>query len=110
MDSGGSIKSPSQPALEILSDQLVDHFASPRMVVFVIPDRRSRDTPDVAVAAIFSPAGFIGLHGGAGANFCFEGTEQRLCILLDPVQEFHQFSKAHFQTVPSPPPRPQVAS
>src|SRR6266567_5615132 len=81
MNIGSGIKITAQHALEIFSDQLLDHFSSPRMVVFVIPDRWGRNAPDGAVDAIFAPTGFIGLHCRAGADLCFEATEHRLRML-----------------------------
>src|SRR5436309_1896644 len=102
MDIVPGIKIAPQHPLEILSDQLLDHFASPRMVVFVIPDRRSRDTPDVAVEAIFSPAGFIGLHRRTGADLRFEITEDWLRILSDPMHQFHQFPKTDLKSMQIP--------
>jgi hypothetical protein len=59
MDVVPGIKIAAQHALEVLPNQLFDHFSAARMVVFVIPDARSRDAPDVAVDAVFSPPRFI---------------------------------------------------
>src|SRR5438270_6790874 len=94
MDVVSRIKIAAQHPLDVLPDQLLDDFSSPPMVVFVIADTRGRDAPDVAVAAIFSPAGFIGLYRRTSANLCFETGENRLRILSDPMQQFHQLPQA----------------
>ncbi|HEY6407333.1 MAG TPA: hypothetical protein VIY29_07695, partial [Ktedonobacteraceae bacterium] len=59
MDIVSPVEITAQHAREVLSDQLLDHFPTPRMMVFVIADRGSGDAPDVAVEAVFSPSGFI---------------------------------------------------
>src|SRR5271157_6237582 len=99
MDVVSSIKIAAQHPLEVLPDQLLDDFSSPRMVVFVIADARGRDAPDVAVDAIFSPAGFIGLDRRTGAHLRFETIENWLRILSDPMQQFHQFPQADLKAV-----------
>src|SRR5260221_12550649 len=86
-------------ALKLLPYQVSDRFPAARMVIFVVADRGSGDAPDVAVAAIFSPAGFICLHRWAGADLCFETREHRLRILCDAMQQFHQFPETDLKAM-----------
>src|SRR5881275_2216555 len=88
------IKIAAQHPAEVLPDQLLDDFSSPRMVVFVIAETRGRDAPDVAVDTIFSPAGFISLDRRTRAHLRFESMQHGLRILSDPMQQFPQFPQA----------------
>src|SRR5205807_9037587 len=85
-----SIKITAQHALIVLPNELLDHFPATRMMVFVITNAGGGKAPDVAIAAIFSPSGFIRLHRWTGTDGDFEAIEDGLCILLDAVQEFCQ--------------------
>src|SRR5260370_42301224 len=97
MDIVSGIKIAAQHALEVLPDQLLDHLSAPRMVIFIIPDCRCGDAPDISVDAIFSPAGFIRLHRSAGSDCCLEGSEHGLRILRDPMQQFPELPKTHLK-------------
>ncbi len=98
------IKIAAQHPLEVFPDQVFNDFSSPPMVIFVIADGRRADAPradapDVAILTLLSPSRFIGLHHRTGTDFCFETVEQWLCILLDPMQQFHQFSETDLKAV-----------
>src|SRR5579875_2803409 len=93
------IKIASQHALEVLSNHLLDDLSASRVVVFVVADRRCADTPDVAILAILSPSGFIGLHCGATANACFQAVELWLGKGFDAVEQVHQFPQADLEAM-----------
>src|SRR5436305_14232287 len=88
MDVVPGVEITAQHALEVLPDQLLDHFATARMVVFVIADVRSGNASNIAVEAIFSPSGFIGLHRRAGSDPRFETARDGLRMLPDAMQQF----------------------
>src|SRR5260370_40314947 len=99
MDIVSGIKIAAQHALEVLPDQLLDHLSAPRMVIFIIPDCRCGDAPDISVDAIFSPDGFIRLHRTAGAECWLEVSEHGLRILRHPIQQVHELPKTHLKAV-----------
>src|SRR5258707_5749435 len=94
MDVVAGIKITAQDSAEVLSDQLLDHFSRPRVMVLRIANDGSGDAPDVAIAAIFSPPRFIGLHGGTRANLRFERIELGLHLCFHPMQQFHNLPTA----------------
>src|ERR1700693_4162017 len=102
MDVVPRVEIAAQHALKLLPDQVLDHFSPPRMMVFVIPDRRSGDAPHVYGEAVFSPTRFICLHRWAGADLGLEATEHRLRIFADPMQQFHQFPETDLKAVQIP--------
>ncbi len=89
----------AQDSLEIFSHQVFDDFSSSQRVVFVVPDARSGDAPDIAVDAAFAPTGFIRLHGFAGTDLCLEIREHWLCIFSDPMEQFHRFPRTYLKAV-----------
>src|SRR5260370_39249146 len=102
MDVVPGIKIAAQYSLEVLPDQLLDDFSGPRMMVFVIADGGSGDAPDIPIAALFSPSGFIFLHRRAGADLCCEGVEHGLDVLLHSMQQFHEIPQTDGHTVQMP--------
>ena len=68
---GGEEVSAQHP-LEAFTEQVLDHLTASGVMVLVVAQLRRTHTPDVAIAAIFSPPRFIGLHGWAGANLLLE--------------------------------------
>src|SRR5512135_422649 len=84
----------SKHTLKVLADQGFDHLPPTRMMVLIIANAGSRDAPDVAISAIFSPSRFISLHGWAGADLPCECIKLRLHLFFDPMQELDDFSTA----------------
>src|ERR1017187_2659668 len=99
MDVVPSIEIASEYSLVVCTNQVFDDCSCAGVMIFIIPDRWGTHTPDVAVDPIFSPPGLICLDGWTGTDFGFEVGEDRLCIRLDPMQEFHQFSHTHLHAV-----------
>src|SRR5438105_11584243 len=97
-----SIKITAQHALIVLPNELLDHFPATRMMVFVIANPGGGNAPDVAIAAIFSPSGFIGLHRWTRTDCGFEAIEHGLCIVLDAMQEFCHLPDTDLKAVQSP--------
>lgn len=69
------------------------------MVVFVIPDGRGGNTPDVSVQAIFSPARLIGLHRWTRTEGGLEIIEHRLGMRDEAVEDLNDLSNAHLNPV-----------
>src|SRR5947209_26227 len=94
MDVVARIKIAAEHTVEVLTDQLLDHFTSTRMMVLVIANAGSGDAPDVAISAIFSPSCFICLDGWTSADLRFECIELGLHLLLEPVEHLNDLSTA----------------
>src|SRR6266480_487306 len=92
MDVVGRIKIAAQHAFIRLSNQGFDHVTASRVVVLIITDRWGTHGPDVAILAVFSPSGFVGLDGWTGLHLVFEGFHHRLHMLGYPVEHLHQFT------------------
>src|SRR5512135_2299900 len=99
MDVVTGVEITSQDSLVVYTNQLFDHFSGAGVMIFIIPDRRGADTPDIAVAPILSPAGLICLDGWTGTDFPLETLKHWLRIRGDPMQEFHQFSQTDWHAV-----------
>jgi hypothetical protein len=56
MDVVAGVKIAAQDSLELVADQLLDHFPSAGVMVLVVAHRGSAHTPDVSIEAIFSPS------------------------------------------------------
>src|SRR5690348_15613477 len=82
----------AQSPLEVFPNQRFDHFSRPRAVVLVEADGWGVHTPDVAIEAIFSPSGFIGLHSRAGSDLCFEVIEHGLGMGHEAVEHLDNLS------------------
>src|SRR5258708_6515385 len=99
MDVISSVEVRTQDSAKLISDQFFDHFPRTAVMVFIIAKRGSRDAPDVAIASIFAPSCFIGLHRWAGTDLRFEPIEHWLGMLSDTVEHFHQFPQADLESV-----------
>ena len=75
-----------------LTIQALDDFPTTRMIVLIIADARRRDSPDVAIRAIFTPARLIGLYGWTGADLPFEGIEVWLHVGFEAVEQLHNLA------------------
>src|SRR5258708_18832258 len=64
----------AEHAAVVLAAQLFDHFPFSRMMLLNIADVRRGGTPDVAIAAIFSPLRLIGLPRRTAAHLPFVRT------------------------------------
>src|SRR6266487_2030453 len=74
MDVVGRIKIAAQHALIRLSHQGFDHVTASRVVVLIITDRWGTHGPDVAILAVFSPSGFVGLMAGLACTWCLRAS------------------------------------
>src|SRR5258708_38085146 len=92
----------AQPALIVLPNGLLPPSAATRMMVFVRANHGGGNAPDVAIAAIFSPSGFIRLHRWTRTDCGFEAIEHGLCIFLDAMQEFCQLPDTDLKPVQGP--------
>src|SRR5947209_20301603 len=96
------IKITAQHALIVGPNELLDHFPATRMMVFVIANPGGGNAPDGAIAAIFSPAGFIRLHRWTGTDGGFEAIEHGLGRVLDAMQEFCQLPATSLKPMQGP--------
>ncbi len=94
MDGVARIKIAAEHTVEVLTDHLLDHFPSTRMMVLVIANAGSGDAPDGAIRAIFSPSCFICLDGWTRADLRFECIELGLHLLLESVEQLNDLSTA----------------
>jgi hypothetical protein len=99
MDVVSGIGIAAQHSLERTSKELLDHFPSPRVMIFVIADARCRDAPDIAMLTVLPPSRFIGLHGGAGLDGRFQSVKRWLGELLDAVEQLHQFPQTEHEAM-----------
>src|SRR5437588_12771771 len=91
----------AEHAAVVLADQLFDHFPFSRMMVLKIAAVGRGDTPDVAIAAVFSPPRLLGLRRWTGADLPSERSQLGLHLCCTPMQPLHNLPTAH----PDPPRR-----
>src|SRR5579885_14946 len=77
-------------------------------MILVVAQRWSRRTPEVAILAIFSPPGFVRLHGGAGSNLPFDRFQDRLGMLDHAVQQLHDLPRTDLASIEDEQQRPNV--
>ena len=89
----------AQDPLEAFAHQVLDDLTASGVMVLVIAHPRRIHTPDVAILAIFAPAGLIGLHGRAGANLLLEGGHRWVQLGLGPMQQFDDLPTADLEAM-----------
>ena len=94
MDVVAGIKVTAEHTPKVIPDQARDDFSCPRVMVLIIADAGSGDTPDVAIGAIFSPPRLIGLDRRTGADLHFECIQLGLHLVFESVEQFHNLSAA----------------
>lgn len=99
MDIVARVKIAAQHALELVADHLFDHFSRTGVMVFIVAHGGRTHAPDRAVRAIFAPARFIGLHGGARTDRAFEIIQDGLGMLPHSVQDLHNLANAHLKAM-----------
>src|SRR5260370_15526105 len=82
----------AEHAAVVLADQLFDHFPFSRMMVLKIADVRRGGTPDVAIAAIFSPPRLIGLPRWARDGLRFAPSQAGPRLAFEPVHLLHNLA------------------
>src|SRR2546421_1405711 len=88
------IKVTAEHSAKVRPDQALDDFPTTGMMVLIIANAGRADTPDVAIAAIFSPPRLIGLHRRTGADLPFERLEVGLHLFFESMEQLHNLSNA----------------
>src|SRR5260221_6583683 len=95
----GGVEVRAQHSLEVTAQQRLDHLVPSRVMILVIAHRWGTRTPDVAVLAVFSPAGLIGLHRRTGSDRRFEPGQSWLQLRFEPMQDLDDCSTADLESM-----------